>query len=411
MKLLSTQRQFSDYPDKLELERSIHLDFILGRLDGLSRWKTGLHTTRPFLTFWLCNSLAMLDQLAPVIKTRVLDSLKAWHLPGGGFATTFSPHAASIYSSMNCLALCACSPKDFEYFDSKALYRVLEELHNPDGSFRSEIDGETDPRITYCCVISAYLAGIDVTVDPLFSKTHEYIKSCQTYEGGFTTRRGGEAHAGYTYCSIATLSLLQKLECIDITRLSFWLVQRQMDIEGGFNGRTHKLVDGCYSFWVGASHSLLSKFFVKQAHDDIVKHSSESSSMSEGSDGAELPMSVPCMSFDPDKPFYSIPAFSGDMLIAQERVQEYILVCCQGSNGGLRDKPPKYPDEYHTCYCLSGLSLTQHGSGTVKFDDGETIKAEEVILGDPSNRLQEIDPIFNIPIGCAEKLHRMMQKR
>lgn len=32
----------------------------------------------------------------------------------------------------------------------------------------------------------------------------------------------------------------------------------------------------------------------------------------------------------------------------------------QGPQGGLRDKPGKPPDYYHTCYCLSGLSVSQH---------------------------------------------------
>ena len=69
----------------------------------------------------------------------------------------------------------------------------------------------------------------------------------------------------------------------------------------------------------------------------------------------------------------------------------YILMCCQIPRGGLRDKPVMYvslplanatmysyslnslklhslknayrrPDYYHTCYCLSGLSIAQHGS-------------------------------------------------
>lgn len=30
-------------------------------------------------------------------------------------------------------------------------------------------------------------------------------------------------------------------------------------MEGGFNGRTNKLVDGCYSFWQGALFSLLQR--------------------------------------------------------------------------------------------------------------------------------------------------------
>jgi Prenyltransferase and squalene oxidase repeat len=31
--------------------------------------------------------------------------------------------------------------------------------------------------------------------------------------------------------------------------LEWWLCHRQMRLEGGFQGRTNKLVDGCYSFW------------------------------------------------------------------------------------------------------------------------------------------------------------------
>ena len=32
-----------------------------------------------------------------------------------------------------------------------------------------------------------------------------------------------------------------------------------MKIEGGFNGRTNKVVDVCYSFWQGAVFELLNK--------------------------------------------------------------------------------------------------------------------------------------------------------
>ena len=41
-------------------------------------------------------------------------------------------------------------------------------------------------------------------------------------------------------------------------------------------------------------------------------------------------------------------------------LQKYILNDCQDSKGGLRDKPGKSSDFYHTCYCLSGLSITQN---------------------------------------------------
>ena len=41
-------------------------------------------------------------------------------------------------------------------------------------------------------------------------------------------------------------------------------------------------------------------------------------------------------------------------------MQEYILLCAQAPHGGLRDKPGKHPDAYHTCYNLSGLAAAQH---------------------------------------------------
>ena len=33
------------------------------------------------------------------------------------------------------------------------------------------------------------------------------------------------------------------------------------------------------------------------------------------------------------------------------------MVCCQCKTGGLRDKPGKGRDYYHTCYCISGASV------------------------------------------------------
>ena len=43
----------------------------------------------------------------------------------------------------------------------------------------------------------------------------------------------------------------------------------------------------------------------------------------------------------------------------------WLLRCCQSPRGGFRDKPGKPVDHYHTCYCLSGLSLCQELSGSL----------------------------------------------
>lgn len=91
-----------------------------------------------------------------------------------------------------------------------------------------------------------------------------------------------------------------------------------MGLEGGFQGRTNKLVDGCYSFWGAGDFPLIR---------------------------AELSRSL---------------GGEHDYLFDREALQEYILLCCQSDYGGLLDKPGKAADYYHTCYCLSGLSVSQH---------------------------------------------------
>lgn len=47
----------------------------------------------------------------------------------------------------------------------------------------------------------------------------EFILSCQTYEGGFGGYPCTEAHGGYTYCAVASLSILNCLNECDLVNL------------------------------------------------------------------------------------------------------------------------------------------------------------------------------------------------
>jgi geranylgeranyl transferase type-1 subunit beta len=60
---------------------------------------------------------------------------------------------------------------------------------------------------------------------------------------------------GPTFCAVACLSLCpDRLEpepnAIADARLVRWLVRRQIS---GFQGRTNKIADACYSFWCGGA--------------------------------------------------------------------------------------------------------------------------------------------------------------
>lgn len=81
-----------------------------------------------------------------------------------------------------------------------------------------------------------------------------------------------------------------------------WIINKQTSLEGGFQGRTNKLVDSCYSFWQGATFLIIQDMLEKEGKIY--------------------------------NPYY--------WLFNQETLQEYILICCQHLQGGFADKPGGY---------------------------------------------------------------------
>ena len=116
-------------------------------------------------------------------------------------------------------------------------------------------DGEIDVRATY--TVLAVSSILNIMTPELVEGTAEWVATCQTYEGGFGGEPFNEAHGGYAFCGFAALLILGKTEMVDTRRLLKWICHRQMIQEGGFQGRTNKLVDACYSFWQGSIPAML----------------------------------------------------------------------------------------------------------------------------------------------------------
>merc|ERR1712029_894149 len=133
-------------------------------------------------------------------------------------------------------------------------------LQLPDGSFKAALEGnEDDMRFLYCAACICYIlddwSGMDVDL------TVQYIQDSVSYEGGVGQGPGLEAHGGSTYCAVAALSLMGRLQDLGektLGRLTEWCIFRQAP-GSGFQGRPNKPEDTCYSFWVGATLALLGK--------------------------------------------------------------------------------------------------------------------------------------------------------
>uniref|UniRef100_A0A8R1Y1I7 Protein farnesyltransferase subunit beta n=1 Tax=Onchocerca volvulus TaxID=6282 RepID=A0A8R1Y1I7_ONCVO len=324
--------------------RTLHTRLIYRSLKQLGKSCSHLDASRPWFCYWGMHSLKLLGaSVDENLTSRPVNGLLIKYSGGPGQY----PHLATTYGAIMALVSIG-TDEAFASIDRKTLKDFLHSVKRADGGFALHIGGEADIRGSYCALAVASITNI--LDDQLRKDADSWVISCQTYEGGFGGERCCEAHGGYTFCGVAALMLLGKSALIHVPSLYRWLVQKQMKFEGGFQGRTNKLVDGCYSFWQAAVFPLLE-----------VAQLAVGNNISASFDGKAL--------------------------------QEYILIACQDTeNGGLRDKPDKPSDLYHTCYVLSGLSIAQYYT-------------TDNIVGGEINRLARLSPIYNI-CETAEKKAR-----
>lgn len=252
------EKKASNDPELPILNRNIHSKLLKSWLNGLPKSYECLDASRPWLIYWILHALWTLDDMpdAETLSHIVQFLSHCQHENGGyGGGPCQFPHLGTTYAAVNALSIIG-TDEAYDSIDRSSLQKFLWTTRDVDGSFVLHRGGEKDIRGAYCAVSVAKITN--TYTDALFDKTAEWIVSCQTYEGGFAGCPGMEAHGGYAFCGIAALALLNRTSLCDIDALLRWCVNRQMRVEGGFQGRTNKLVDGCYSFWQGAAFPIIS---------------------------------------------------------------------------------------------------------------------------------------------------------
>ncbi|KAF4470188.1 farnesyltransferase geranylgeranyltransferase type-1 subunit alpha [Fusarium albosuccineum] len=286
---------------------------------------TAYDSTR--LTF-ACFTISALDLLSAPLTPSDRTAIRRWVLslqhPDGGFCGS-STHAlpgqeaykgtANIAATFFALVLLGLAAEDeeqarsaFKSVDRTRLLRWMRRLQRKDGSFgqnvwNGEIVGGRDMRHSYLasCIRWMLRGDVkegedgwveDVDVDEMIA----HIRRGQTYDGGVAESSQHESHAGYAYCAIGALSLLDrpldstsspsdkalKEGIPDREGLLKFLASRQFvylpkeeeedEVEENFieskvgeenyghvglNGRWNKKADTCYCWWVGGTLVML----------------------------------------------------------------------------------------------------------------------------------------------------------
>lgn len=363
-----------------------------------------MDAARPWILYWSLQGLTCLGEDVSKYQERVTYTLSPCQNPTGGFGGGHGQlsHLAVSYAAV--LSLVIVGGKEaYEMIDRKAMWHWLGNVKQRDGGFTMASGGEEDIRGAFCAMVIISLLNLPLELPPesparikgdetFLTNLPEWVARCQTYEGGMSDSPGDEAHGAYAFCALGCLCIVgapydTMTKYLDIPALLAWLTARQTSPEGGFTGRTNKLVDGCYSHWVGGCWALLEAALL----------------------GSRKTASLP-----------------KERLWDREALARYILCCCQGPDGGLRDKPGKHPDAYHTCYNLAGLSAAQHRyvydsekesefeasplSAAFKWAVAEDMEEKNEVW-DEADKVELVHPVFVVPLGKAEAIRRHFEEK
>ncbi|KAF4834105.1 Protein farnesyltransferase subunit beta [Colletotrichum siamense] len=330
------------------LLRDNHVKFLEKQLGRFPAPYVAADASRPWFLYWSLNALALLGYDTAVYRDDLIATVRTMqNLPGGGFGGGHgqNSHLATTYAVV--LALAIVGGEDaYEVIDRRAMWRWICSLKQRDGGIQMTLGGEVDVRGAYCAAVIVTLLNLPLELS--------------TDSPAWTPER-------------PTL----------FTGLADYYAP-----EGGFSGRTNKLVDGCYSHWVGGCWPLI---------DAVLKGASE------------LEEEETAAADQQQKQQQSRTTPAEGSLYSREGLIRYILCCGQdcSKRGGLRDKPSKPSDAYHTCYVLSGLSSAQHRWDLTYVNEDETILpepkwvvspcAEGAQIFDEEDRVGTIHPVYTIP--------------
>lgn len=218
---------------------------------------------------------------------------------------------AHVTMTYNALSVLLMLGDDLKGVDRAGVLEGVRKLQHVDGSFSPTADGgERDVRFLFCAAsVCEILAGDCHQGMDVKSALH-FIKRTLTYEGGFGQFPEAEAHGGSTFCALASLVLMKELTSLSplqVETMKRWCLDRQQE---GFQGRANKPADCCYSFWVGASLSILDAFHLVDKTSNL----------------------------------------------------KFTLSCQNAVTGGMAKWPKYQPDALHAALGIAGLSLLENDS-------------------------------------------------
>lgn len=251
--------------------------------------------------YWGLNALDLMHARDALPREDVIKFVLGCQKPNGGFGAAPN-HDAHITFTLSAVQILLIEDA-LDKIDADQIADYIVSLHNKEtGEVSGDEYGEVDTRFLYialnCLSILGKLDRLNVEA------MAKWIAACQNLDGGFGMVPGAESHAAQAFTCIGALTIARRLDLIDGDLACWWLSERQLP-EGGLNGRPEKLPDVCYSWWVLSCLAMMKKLH----------------------------------------------------WIDRDKLRTFILNAQDAEDGGIADREGDVADVFHTNFGLCGLSL------------------------------------------------------
>ena len=232
-----------------------HAKFVLSLDEHEDRFEfwTNQHLRMNGL-YWGVMAMHLMKRLSELKISDIIDFIGKCQNSDGGFGGNVGHDSHLLYtlSAVQIMAILNALDK----INIAAVVTWVSKLQKEDGSFSGDEWEEIDTRFTYCAFNCLSLLGRLDAVN--VEKGVEFVLKCENWDGGFGVVPQAESHAGQIFCCVGALRIANALDRIDIDRLGWWLAERQLP-SGGLNGRPEKKADVCYSWWTLSSLAMLER--------------------------------------------------------------------------------------------------------------------------------------------------------
>ena len=152
--------------------------------------------------YWTTTALQLMDNdFDTAGRDDILSMIKNCVHPNGGISAAkgHDPHILYTLSAIQIMVSYDALNDNIINIDKTVDYIVS--LQRSDGSFAGDFWGEIDVRFSFCGIASLALLNRLDAID--LDKAIDFIMTCyNAMDGGFGSRPGSESHAGLIYCCL-----------------------------------------------------------------------------------------------------------------------------------------------------------------------------------------------------------------